>query len=108
MRGLSELRSLVLPPLLLLGSTATAWGADWPQFRGPERDGISRETGLQRTWPAEGPPVLWSTEVAQGYSGAAILDGQVFFNDYDEAASEWLRAFIEAIESRNHAGRPIC
>jgi len=80
-------------PLFLLLTAVLATGAaaeNWPQFRGPHRDGISRETGLLRSWPAEGPRVLWSLDVAQGYSGAAIYDGKVYFNDYDETAGEWL------------------
>ena len=64
--------------------------ADWPQFRGPNRDGISPETGLLRAWPESGPEVLWSTPVGQGYSSAAIHSGKVYFNDYDEATSEFL------------------
>jgi len=63
---------------------------DWPQFRGPHRDNISRETGLLRSWPADGPEELWRLEMAQGYSAAAIVGGKVFFSDYDEAAAEWL------------------
>ncbi len=47
-------------------------GGGWPQFRGPNRDSISTETGLLRSWPAAGPKVLWKTLVAQGYAGAAI------------------------------------
>ena len=64
----------------ILAFTATTLAADWPQFRGPHRDGISRETGLYREWPAEGPKVLWTTEVCQGYAAAAIHDGKVYFN----------------------------
>lgn len=66
-----------------------AQGADWPQFRGPGRNGISKETGLLRTWPAGGPKRLWSVPVAQGYAGAAIVGGRVYHHDYDEAKSEW-------------------
>jgi outer membrane protein assembly factor BamB len=69
--------------------TATTLADDWPQFRGPNRDAISREAGLYRTWPAEGPKVLWTTEVCQGYAAAAICDGKVYFNDYSEEAGEW-------------------
>ena len=43
-----------------------------------------------RQWPDGGPEVLWSTEVGQGYSAAAIFDGKVYFNDYDEATFEFL------------------
>jgi outer membrane protein assembly factor BamB len=62
---------------------------DWPQFRGAGRDNISTETGLLRSWPAEGPRELWRLQVGQGYSAAAIVDGVVYFNDYDESKAEW-------------------
>jgi outer membrane protein assembly factor BamB len=62
---------------------------DWPQFRGPARNGISTETGLLRKWPEGGPKVLWSVEMAEGYSGAAIVGGRVYVNDYDTESSEW-------------------
>src|ERR1039458_3224573 len=61
----------------------------WPQFRGPDRNGISKETGLLRKWPAAGPKLLWSVPVAEGYAGAAIVAGRVYHHDYDEAKSEW-------------------
>ena len=76
--------------LFVAVSRGAALADDWPQFRGPNRDGISRETGLLRSWPDEGPKVLWSLDVAQGYSAAAIHDGRVFFSDYDETADDWL------------------
>ncbi|MFQ5806438.1 MAG: PQQ-binding-like beta-propeller repeat protein [Phycisphaerae bacterium] len=69
--------------------TATAAADDWPQFRGPRRDNISRETGLLREWPAGGPKVLWSLEVCQGYAAAAIHSGRVYFNDYNREANQW-------------------
>ncbi len=81
---------LLLPVLLSITLAVPGHAGDWPQFRGPDRDGISKETGLLRQWPADGPRVLWSLEMAQGYSAAAIHSGRVYFNDYDEAASEWL------------------
>jgi outer membrane protein assembly factor BamB len=81
---------LALVILFWLAPVARATAADWPQFRGPHRDGISSETGLLRAWPAEGPKVLWSTPVGQGYAAAAIVDGKVYFNDYDESTSEYL------------------
>lgn len=64
-------------------------GLDWPQFRGPDRNGISKETGLSRKWPAPGPKHLWSVPVAEGYAGAAIVAGRVYHHDYDESKSEW-------------------
>ena len=70
-------------------TTAGLHGADWPQFRGAARDGISTETGLLRAWPAGGPKVLWTVPVAQGYAGAAIVAGRVYHHDYDEKTNEW-------------------
>jgi len=73
----------------VLLSTPVAWSENWTQFRGEYRDNISRETGLLRAWPEGGPAELWRLEVGQGYAAAAIFDGKVYFNDYDEAQSEW-------------------
>ena len=58
----------------------------WPGFRGPNYDAISPEkVSLSRTWPAEGPRVLWSIDVGEGYAGAAVLEGRVYLIDYDQA-----------------------
>ncbi|MEW5984092.1 MAG: PQQ-binding-like beta-propeller repeat protein [Acidobacteriota bacterium] len=70
---------------IILIAAANVAGADWPGFRGPARDNISPEKGLFRSWPAAGPKVLWSIDVADGYAGAAIKDGLVYVNDYDMA-----------------------
>ncbi|MDQ2856524.1 MAG: PQQ-like beta-propeller repeat protein, partial [Acidobacteriota bacterium] len=52
---------------------------DWPQWRGPNRDGISKETGLLKQWPAEGPPLAWKAKGAgSGYSSFAIAGGRLF------------------------------
>ena len=52
---------------------------DWPQWRGPNRDGISLEQGLLKEWPKEGPPVLWQVDtVGVGYSSLAVKDGRIF------------------------------
>jgi outer membrane protein assembly factor BamB len=62
---------------------------DWPQFRGPLRDCVSKETGLARKWSSGGPKVLWSVPVAQGYAGGAIVSGRLCHHDYDEAKGDW-------------------
>ncbi|MEZ6112957.1 MAG: PQQ-binding-like beta-propeller repeat protein [Pirellulaceae bacterium] len=52
---------------------------DWPQWRGPNRDGISHEKGLLKQWPEEGPKVLWQIDsVGAGYSSLAVKDGRIF------------------------------
>ena len=52
---------------------------DWPQWRGPDRSDVSKETGLLKKWPAEGPKRAWLYENAgNGYSGPAIANGKYF------------------------------
>ena len=52
---------------------------DWPQWRGPDRNGISRETGLLQQWPSGGPAVVWSaTGLGAGYGSVAVKDARVF------------------------------
>ncbi len=63
--------------------TASAAGAagnyDWPQWRGPDRSDVSKETGLLKSWPAEGPKRVWMFENAgSGYAGFAVSDGRVY------------------------------
>ncbi len=65
--------------VLVSGSISlSARADDWPQFRGPNRDGISRETGWLTQWPAQGLKVLWKQPVGRGYSNVAIANGRVF------------------------------
>ena len=56
-------------------------GSDWPGFMGPDRNGVSEETGLLRQWPEGGPPVLWSVPVGEGYAGPAIAGDKVYLLD---------------------------
>ena len=56
-----------------------AWGADWPQWRGPNRDGKSADTGLLKQWPENGPPLAWKIDkLGGGDSGPAIAAGRIF------------------------------
>jgi hypothetical protein len=53
--------------------------ADWPQWRGPNRDGVSNEKGLLKTWPKGGPKLLWTFDKAgSGYSAPAIVGGKTY------------------------------
>jgi len=61
--------------------TSSLRGADWPQFLGPDRTGVSVEKGLLRAWPAGGPKEQWSVEVGAGFGGAAVRDGEVYVLD---------------------------
>jgi outer membrane protein assembly factor BamB len=64
--------------VLLLGPATPAAAEDWPCWRGPQRDGVSRETGLLKKWPAEGPPVLWRAELSGGFSSVAVAKGLLY------------------------------
>ena len=52
--------------------------AEWAQWRGPNRDGISSETGFLKNWPQEGPKVLWQIPLGDGYSGISIVQGKIY------------------------------
>ena len=75
--------------------------ADWPWVYGPNRDGTSDQTGLLRTWPQEGPTVLWTAPVSPGFGGAAVSDGKVYLLDRDEQVGDTLRVFDLA------SGKPL-
>jgi outer membrane protein assembly factor BamB len=65
---------------------------DWPQWRGPRRDGTSPETGLLAAWPADGPKVLWKRPCGEGYSSLAVAGGRLFtleMTDDGEAVVCW-------------------
>ncbi|MCS6861462.1 MAG: PQQ-like beta-propeller repeat protein [Abditibacteriales bacterium] len=52
--------------------------ADWPQWRGPQRNGISSETGWTSRWSAAGPRIVWRAQVGQGFSSVAVKGGRVY------------------------------
>ena len=64
--------------LLAFSFPAIAAEPDWPQFRGPNRDGHSPDRGLLKQWPADGPPLAWKAEgVGTGYSSVAVVGDKV-------------------------------
>jgi outer membrane protein assembly factor BamB len=80
--------------VVLLAGAALAPAADWPQFLGPARDGTSSETGLRRTWPEKGPPLVWEKQVGEGYSGPVVAGGRLilFHRVGDREVVECLKA----------------
>jgi outer membrane protein assembly factor BamB len=80
----------------LLGC-ATALGDDWPQWRGPNRDGISRETGLLKEWAKDGPKLLWQVKnVGGGYSTPAVVGDKVFVLGNEGLENEFVKALSTA------------
>src|SRR5438132_10147708 len=53
----------------------------WPQWLGPRRDGVWRETGILDKFPANGPRVRWRTPIGGGYAGPAVVGDKVFVTD---------------------------
>ena len=65
--------------------------ADWPQYLGPDRNAISPDKGLLRSWPEAGPKVLWTVPLGPGYGGAAVSEGKVYVLDRDGNDKDVLR-----------------
>ncbi len=86
--------------LLGLAISFAAAAADWPQWRGPNRDGHSPETNLLDEWPAGGPPLAWKTNgLGAGYSSVSVA-GQRIFTMGDRPDSSFVHAF-------DLAGKPL-
>lgn len=72
--------------------------SDWPQWRGPERSGQSRETGLQQAWSKEGPKLIWqSKELGGGYSSPVVVGDRVYLVSHDAS----LRESVVAISAKD-------
>lgn len=72
------MRFAAITAVLALAPAAATGGEDWPQWRGPNRDGISRETGLLQSWPAAGPPLAFRTRgLGAGYSTVSVSEGRI-------------------------------
>ena len=67
-------------------------GEDWPQWRGPRQDGISRETGLLAEWPEKGPAELWRVPLGNGFSAVSVV-GDRAFTLYGTSEGEFAAAF---------------
>jgi outer membrane protein assembly factor BamB len=77
---LSAARLVTLIVFLSLPAVVSNRAAeDWPQWRGPNRDGVSAERGLMKDWPAGGPPLAWTAKGAgEGYSSFAVANGRLY------------------------------
>jgi outer membrane protein assembly factor BamB len=73
-------RALILSAALLptLALVSSARAGDWLQWRGPEHDGVTAESGGSHDWPADGPKVAWKAKVGFGFSSFVVGDGRVF------------------------------
>ena len=75
--------------LLTIPVGNTAPEAEWPQWRGPLRNGLSSETGLLKQWPENGPAVTWSiTNLGEGYGSVAVKADRIYAQGTSGAAGE--------------------
>jgi outer membrane protein assembly factor BamB len=72
--------------ILVLLATSPVFASDWPQYLGPDRNAVSGEKGLLRSWPADGPKVLWTVTLGEGFGGPAVSEGKVYI--YDRVADK--------------------
>jgi outer membrane protein assembly factor BamB len=84
--------------LILAVGAITTQAADWPQWRGPNRDGISKETGLLKDWPANGPTLLWhQKEIGSGHSTPSIVGERIYLVSNKGVEDE----FVHALEVKD-------
>lgn len=84
--------------ILLIAVTVVIWptfikAADWPQWLGPDRNGISKEKGLLKTWPKDGPKMLWqNTSLGAGYSTPIVVGDRLYILANEGFEHEYVRA----------------
>ena len=70
--------------VLIAVTSFPSLAADWAQWRGPDQNGISKETGWSATWPAAGPKQLWKAQVGVGYSAFSVSNGRAYTTGNDK------------------------
>jgi outer membrane protein assembly factor BamB len=87
-----HIRALLAFSALLLAAAPTR-ADDWPQWRGPNRDGRSNETGLLKEWPKDGPKLLWQVnDLGGGYSTPSVADGRIYLMASKGVQDEFVKA----------------
>jgi outer membrane protein assembly factor BamB len=85
------MRTLFALALCFLASAARA--DDWPQWRGPQRDGTTKETGLLKEWPAGGPPLRWKmADLGSGYSSFSVVGEHLYTLGNEGVDNEFVQA----------------
>ena len=88
---MKNVHAIVIISVLLIANSLFA--SDWPQYLGPDRNSISDEKGLLRSWPENGPEVLWTSPVGIGYGGPVVKDGKVYLLDREAETGDTMRCF---------------
>lgn len=97
-------------------TAAVATAADWPNYRGPDHNGISTETGWTTDWPADGPKVLWKAKVGMGFSAIVVANGRaytqgntrdvdtIFCFDANNGTSVWKHSYAAPLDPKYYEG----
>lgn len=86
-------RKIFIPVVFLFVCMANVYAQDWPQYLGPHGNSTSDQKGILRTWPQNGPEVLWTVNMGIGYGGPVVKDGKVYLLDRDDKVGDNLRCF---------------
>jgi len=86
-------RKIFIPVVFLFVCMANVYAQDWPQYLGPHGNSTSDQKGLLRTWPQNGPEVMWTVNMGIGYGGPVVKDGKVYLLDRDDKVGDNLRCF---------------
>ena len=70
--------SKTIPLVVTIATLVSAQAADWPRFRGPDQNGISKETGLNAKALEGGAKILWKTNIGTGFSSITVANGRVY------------------------------
>jgi len=84
---------MIIAFAVLLVSIANVCAQDWPQYLGPDRNGVSPQKGILRSWPANGPEVLWTVDLGIGFGGPVVKAGKVYLLDRDDKVGDKMRCF---------------
>ena len=95
MKGVMKMKQskMFIPVIVLLVCISNIYAQDWPQYLGPNRNSVSAQKDILRSWPQQGPEVLWTANVGIGYGGPVVKDGKVYLLDRDDKVGDKLRCF---------------
>jgi outer membrane protein assembly factor BamB len=79
--------------VVLLVCISNIHAQDWPQYLGPNGNSSSIQKNILRSWPQQGPEVLWTANVGIGYGGPVVKDGKVYLLDRDDKVGDKMRCF---------------
>lgn len=114
MKKLSSPALTVVLGLIALSASAT----DWPHFRGPDYNGISKESGWSTQWPANGPKKLWSAKVGIGFATISVNEGRaytvghadkkdtIFCFDANTGTAVWKHSYAAELDPKYYEGGP--